>query len=48
MQNRTLARLLPAALRQAGLIPMCHQRLPANDACIGLGQAAFGVLSARQ
>jgi hydrogenase maturation protein HypF len=48
MQNRTLARLLPAALRRQGLTPLCHRALPANDACISLGQAAFGVLATRQ
>ncbi len=42
MQNRTLATLLPSALRQAGLTPLCHRAVPANDACISLGQAAYG------
>ncbi|MGD9609732.1 MAG: carbamoyltransferase HypF [Desulfovibrionaceae bacterium] len=42
LQNRTLAQLLPAALIQAGLTPLCHRMVPANDACISLGQAAYG------
>lgn len=42
LQNRTLAVALPAALLQRGLQPLVHVRLPANDGCISLGQAAFG------
>lgn len=44
LQNRTLAVLLPAALRSSGLIPLCHRRVPSNDGCISLGQAFYGVL----
>jgi hydrogenase maturation protein HypF len=47
LQNRTLATLLPAALRAAGLTPLCHQNVPANDSCISLGQAAYGSLATR-
>jgi hydrogenase maturation protein HypF len=46
LQNRTIAALLPAALGASGLIPLCHRRVPANDGCISLGQAAYGVLTA--
>jgi len=44
MQNRTLAALLPAALREMRLAPLCNQSVPANDGCISLGQAAYGAL----
>jgi len=43
MQNLTLARELPLALRGAGLLPLVHTQLPPNDGCISLGQAAWGV-----
>ncbi|WP_428558465.1 MAG: carbamoyltransferase HypF [Solidesulfovibrio sp. DCME] len=43
LQNRTLATLLPRALGQAGLAPLCHRALPANDGCISLGQAYYGL-----
>jgi hydrogenase maturation protein HypF len=46
MQNRTLAGLLPFALGKEKLHPLCHRKLPANDACISFGQAAFGMLVA--
>jgi len=46
MQNRTLASRLPVALERAGLTPLCHRFLPANDACVSLGQAAYGTLVA--
>jgi len=42
LQNRTLAVALPAALQRRGLTPLVHRRLPSNDGCISLGQAAFG------
>lgn len=44
LQNRTLAQRLPAALSNAGLTPLCHRLIPSNDACISLGQAAYGRL----
>jgi len=47
LQNRTLASRLPVALVQAGLTPLCHRLVPANDACVSLGQAAYGALMAR-
>ncbi len=43
MQNRTLALRLPEALRAAGMQPLVHHRMPANDGCVSLGQAAFGL-----
>jgi hydrogenase maturation protein HypF len=43
MQNLTLARELPLALRGAGLLPLVHTQLPPNDGCISLGQAAWGL-----
>ncbi|BAH75847.1 carbamoyltransferase HypF [Solidesulfovibrio magneticus] len=43
MQNRTLALRLPEALRAAGMSPLVHRRMPANDGCVSLGQAAFGL-----
>ena len=46
LQNRTLAALLPAALRRAGLTPLCHRSLPPSDGGISLGQAYYGVLAA--
>jgi hydrogenase maturation protein HypF len=46
LQNRTLALLLPQALRAAGLLPLCHRTVPANDGCISLGQAFYGQLAA--
>ncbi|CCH48225.1 carbamoyltransferase HypF [Pseudodesulfovibrio piezophilus] len=42
MQNLTLAAELPIALEQAGLVPLVHKKIPPNDACISLGQAAWG------
>lgn len=42
MQNPTLHHALPAALVRHRLIPLLHQNLPPNDACISFGQAAFG------
>jgi hydrogenase maturation protein HypF len=44
MQNLTLACGLPSALAQSGLTVLTHQSLPPNDACISLGQAAYGTL----
>ncbi|GAB7080951.1 carbamoyltransferase HypF [Megalodesulfovibrio paquesii] len=44
--NLTLHRELPAALATAlagrGLTPLLHRQLPPGDACIALGQAAWG------
>ena len=42
MQNLTIAAELPLALQGAGLIPLTHRLVPPNDACISLGQAAWG------
>ena len=42
MQNLTMATVLPEALARKGLTPLCHERLPPGDACISLGQAAWG------
>jgi hydrogenase maturation protein HypF len=42
MQNRTLTRELPDLLRRAGLDVLVHTLVPPNDACISLGQAAYG------
>ena len=42
MQNLTLAVELPEALRMHGLTPLVHNLVPPNDACISLGQAAWG------
>lgn len=46
MQNKTLVVLLSRRLRQKGLVPLLHTQLPPNDACISLGQAAWGLLTA--
>jgi hydrogenase maturation protein HypF len=45
MQNLTLARRLPGLLEENGLKVLVHQALPPNDACISLGQAAYGRLA---
>jgi len=42
MQNLTLATELPLSLQGAGLMPIVHKHVPPNDACISLGQAAWG------
>ena len=42
MQNLTIATELPLALQGAGLIPLTHKHVPPNDACISLGQVAWG------
>jgi hydrogenase maturation protein HypF len=39
-QNERLLRLAVAALREAGMQPVWHQRIPPNDGGIALGQAA--------
>ena len=44
MQNLTLAAGLPRALTAHGLTVLTHRELPPNDACISLGQAAYGQL----
>ncbi len=41
MQNAALTRLLGFGLKKRGLIPLFHQKLPPNDACISYGQAAW-------
>lgn len=45
MQNLTLAQELPPSLSAAGLTVLTHHELPPNDACISLGQAAYGRLA---
>ncbi|KHK04345.1 [NiFe] hydrogenase metallocenter assembly protein HypF [Desulfovibrio sp. TomC] len=47
LQNRTVAVSLPAALRENGLFPLSHLRMPSNDGCISLGQAAYGSMKVR-
>ena len=42
MQNLTFAVELPRAIAERGLTPLTHKVLPPNDACVSLGQAAFG------
>jgi hydrogenase maturation protein HypF len=42
MQNLTIARKLPGLLEERGLHVLTHRALPPNDACIALGQAAYG------
>ena len=44
MQNLTLATELPRALAAQGASVLTHRELPPNDACISLGQAAYGQL----
>ncbi|MBE1425866.1 hydrogenase maturation protein HypF [Desulfomicrobium macestii] len=44
MQNLTLATELPRALAAQGATVLTHRELPPNDACISLGQAAYGQL----
>jgi hydrogenase maturation protein HypF len=44
MQNLTLARELPQMLTDKGLCVLTHRAVPPNDACISLGQAAYGRL----
>lgn len=41
-QNQTLTQAVQAELSSAGLTPLFHVHLPPNDACISLGQAAYG------
>lgn len=43
MLNETMSTLLPRALRELGLKPLMHTELPPGDACISLGQAAYGM-----
>lgn len=42
MLNLTMSTLLPEALIRRGLVPLSHEQLPPGDACISLGQAAWG------
>ena len=46
-QNAYLSRHLEDALRRTGLEVFVHTRLPANDACISLGQAFIAALRLR-
>ena len=45
MHNLTLATELPRRLRDQGLTALTHRQLPPSDACISLGQAAYGRLA---
>lgn len=42
MHNMTLSVVLPALLSRRGLSPLLHSRMPPGDACVSLGQAAWG------
>lgn len=42
LQNMTLAVLLEKELKKKGLTPLLHKALPPGDACVSLGQAAWG------
>jgi hydrogenase maturation protein HypF len=44
LQNLTLGTELSRALKSYGLTPLEHTQVPPNDACISLGQAAYGQL----
>jgi hydrogenase maturation protein HypF len=46
LQNATLAVELPLMLRRSGVRVLTHTALPPGDACIALGQAAFGAYRA--
>jgi hydrogenase maturation protein HypF len=48
MQNATISELLPPAIGRRGLQPLVHTHLPPNDACISLGQAAYGRIALRE
>ncbi len=41
-QNRVIQGQLAYELKKAGLEVLCHREVPANDACISLGQAHVG------
>ncbi len=40
--NRTISRILPPLLRQAGLKPLMHRLVPPGDGAVSLGQAYYG------
>ncbi|WP_165066234.1 carbamoyltransferase HypF [Desulfovibrio sp. ZJ200] len=42
LQNAILARLLPEALADLGLVPLTHHELPPGDGGLSLGQAVWG------
>lgn len=42
MQNMTISGLLSKLLTDSGLNILVHKQLPPNDACVSLGQAAYG------
>lgn len=42
MQNMSLLILLKEKLRERGLTPLTHHRLPPNDGCISFGQVVWG------
>jgi hydrogenase maturation protein HypF len=44
LQNATLALALAGELEKRGLTPLLHRDLPPGDACVSLGQAAWGRL----
>jgi hydrogenase maturation protein HypF len=46
-QNLPLSLALATALEKKGLVPLLHKELPPGDACISLGQAAWGRMRIR-
>ncbi|SIQ21886.1 carbamoyltransferase HypF [Marinobacterium stanieri] len=43
MQNRFLSERLEQGIAQLGYTPLCHQRVPCNDAGLSVGQAAVAL-----
>jgi hydrogenase maturation protein HypF len=44
-QNRIFTGAMLAALRSLGIMAVTGSRIPVNDACISIGQAAYGILA---